>query len=285
MKILTNEKLDKYTTVRIGGIAEKFYIPENVHELIDVIGSTPPDELRIIGGGSNLLINDQKTFARVIHLKEVDNTIEHRGNGTFYVGASVTLQKLIKHINESGYGGIEYLYSVPALVGGAIAMNAGRGRKDNLAISDYLEEIHVLDVNNHEVKCLSKEECEFSFRNSVFKKTKNIVIGAVFAFEKTSSEKGTARREERMDFVKRTQDSSGFNFGCVFNGCNRYIMHFVRLTHPGYRNGMKFSKKTSNWLIHKGEGTFEQAIQLMNRIVKYHQLIGIKIKTEVVIWE
>ena len=285
MRTLINEKMDKYTTVKIGGIAEKFYIPESVSELAEVTSIIPPDEIRLIGGGSNLLINDQTKYPRVIYLGEFNNSIEHRGKGSFYVGASVALQRLIRYINELGYGGIEYLYSVPALTGGAIVMNAGRGRVHNLSISDYLQEVHILDLRTSETRYLSKENCEFGYRSSVFQKNSKIVIGAVFTFKKTDPDEGIAKREERIRMTKLAQDYSGFNFGSVFCECNGKIMKFIRFTHPGYKNGMMFSNKTSNWLLNKGEGSFVQAVKLINRVIKYHNVIGAKTKLEVVIWE
>ncbi|WP_298048348.1 hypothetical protein, partial [uncultured Bacteroides sp.] len=51
-------------------------------------------------------------------LKEFNTFILHESNGLYQVGAGVRLQALIKQINEDGYGGIEYLWSVPGLTGG-----------------------------------------------------------------------------------------------------------------------------------------------------------------------
>ena len=135
MKILQDEDLSKYTSVRIGGTAKTMYFPESRDELIDLIKHH--DTPVFISGGSNLLINNRE-FETVINLKSVDSSLEHLGGGRFRAGASVHLQKLINTINENGYGGIEYLFSVPGLVGGAIVMNAGRGKTHKKCISDYI---------------------------------------------------------------------------------------------------------------------------------------------------
>ena len=60
-------------------------------------------------------------------MNKVNNDIISLGNGKYYIGASVRLQRIINTINKDGYGGIEYLMSVPAMLGGAIYMNAGQG--------------------------------------------------------------------------------------------------------------------------------------------------------------
>lgn len=282
MQILNNESLKKYTTVKIGGTAKNLYIPESPDELVVLMNSLSTKEYYILSGGSNILMNDQKVFEHVIHMKDMDTTIKHLGDGKYYVGASVKIQKLLTTINKEGFGGIEYLYSVPAFVGGAIAMNAGRGHKSGLAISDYIEEVYICEDGIK--KTLSKDQCDFKYRDSIFKRnSKLIVLGATFSFSKISN--STNFRKERMMLVKETQDFSGYNFGSVFRERSSVLMHLVKLFHPGYKNGMAFSNKTANWLVNQGEGTFSQAMLLINRVEKIHMLIGKKAITEVIIWK
>jgi len=285
MKILENESLKKYTTVKIGGIAKKLYFPENKAELIEVLNSIRGKKKYILGGGSNLLINDQKEFDEVINLKLLDTSIKNLGSGNFYVGASVPLPKLITKINNNGYGGIEYLYSVPALLGGAVAMNAGRGKKHNSSIADYIKEVHVYDCAEQKTKVLNKDECKFSYRDSIFKQEEMVVLGAILNFPSVNIEDAKRIREDRVKHVKKIQDSSGYNFGSVFRKYNKYIMQIIRLLHIGYKDGMMYSKKTSNWLINKGSGTYKQAIDLINKVKMIHKLLKIEAVCEVIIWE
>lgn len=282
MKTLNNEPLKNYTNIRIGGTAKNFYMPESTEELIDLINQLKHKKYHLISGGSNLLINDKKTFENVIHMKKVDQKIEDLGNGIYYVGASVPIQKLLVTINKAGFGGIEYLYSVPAYVGGAIAMNAGRGHTSGLAISDYIDDIYVLEKGIKKV--LKPSDCSFSYRESIFKTNDNlIVIGATFKFKEIDTSKNF--RKERIQWVKDTQDTTGFNCGSLFREKNLYIMHFIKFFHPGYKDGVTYSKKTANWLINQGEGTYGQATKLINKAVRLHKLLGLKIKLEVIKWD
>jgi UDP-N-acetylmuramate dehydrogenase len=102
----------------------------------------------------------------VVDLRSFDSSIEKLKNGQFKVGASTRLQKLINTINEHGYGGIEYLYSVPGLVGGAVVMNASRGREYQKFISDYI--VSVVVIHNNELITISKDNCHFGYRDSIF---------------------------------------------------------------------------------------------------------------------
>ena len=73
-------------------------------------------------------------------------------DGILECGASVRIQSLLEKIKEFSLGGIEYLASVPSSVGGAVYMNAGRGRKIKRSISDYIESVRYLDIADMQIK-------------------------------------------------------------------------------------------------------------------------------------
>ena len=75
------------------------------------------------------------------------------------------------------------------------------------------------------------------------------------------------------------------NFGTVFCESNKYIMTLVKKLRLGYQNGCAFSGKTSNWMLRGKEGTFEQAMKLLNKVQKWHRMFGRNCRTEVEIWE
>ena len=81
MVVLENEALAKYTTMKIGGIAKQFYIPESEDELLKLVKEIGQEHILILSGGSNLLINDKKSFEHVVYTKELDNRIIDKGNG------------------------------------------------------------------------------------------------------------------------------------------------------------------------------------------------------------
>ena len=215
----------------------------------------------------------------------MDSSIENLGAGNYYIGASVSLQKLITQINNDGYGGIEYLFSVPALLGGAVAMNAGRGKIHNSSIGDYIKEVKIYDYEERKIKTIIKDECQFSYRKSIFKEKDYIVLGAVFNFPSVDIEEARRKREDRIRYVRKLQDNSGNNFGSVFREYNKYIMQVFRVLHFGYKCGMMYSKKTSNWLINRENGSYKQATDLIEKAIRVHRLMGMKIVLEVIKWE
>jgi UDP-N-acetylmuramate dehydrogenase len=285
VKILKNESLKKYTTVKIGGVAKKLSFPESRDELIEILEMMHGNKIYILSGGSNLLINDQKVFDEIICLKLLDTSIENLGQGNYYIGASLPLQRLIIQINDDGYGGIEYLFSVPALLGGAVAMNAGRGKVHKSSIADYIKEVHVYDYDERKIKTLSRDECQFSYRKSIFREKEMVVLGAILKFPRINIEDAKKQREDRIKYAKKLQDNSGYNFGSVFREYNKYILQIIRLIHFGYKDGMMYSKKTSNWLINKGSGSFNQTIGLIEKVIRIHRFLKMRIVLEVIIWD
>lgn len=279
MEIKTNEDLSRYTTIRIGGKAERMYIPSSEEELLKAL-SEEPDAL-ILGGGSNLLISDEKTFPAVINMREFNKSITPLGGGRYLAGCSLRLQELIRTINRDGYGGIEYLYSVPGLVGGAVLMNAGRGRQYGQAISDHLVRVKVL--RKGKVQWVSREEAGFSYRNSVFKGSGDILLEAEFEFPAQSPEESYRRRKERMELVKRVQDTSAPNFGTVFMEADPRIMKVVRLS--GLHKGKAgFSRKTGNWILNRG-GSYKDVRFLLSAVIRMHKALGRKCQPEIMIWD
>lgn len=277
MKIRENQNLARFTTFKMGGECEKVYIPENIEELVACVDSVKPDF--IIGGGSNLLINDEKKFESVVLLRNFNKKIEQtQKDGEFIVGASVSLQALLKYINDKGYGGIEYLYSVPGLVGGAVFMNAGRGKSYNKTISDYIVSVTFLDSDN-KIQVLKKDECYFGHRKSIFQTNKGIILETKFSFEKGSPEKFSKLKQERIEHCKKVQDMSLPNFGSVFCESNGRILKFIKLF-SNEKDGIYFSKKTTNWLLNNN-GNFKQAIKKIKRIKKIHTILGKDCKVEV----
>lgn len=270
MVVLTNEDLCKHTTMKLGGKANHFYIPENEDELMQLISSLDRAKRYIISGGSNLLINDKKTFKNVISLRDVDNRIIDLGQGKYYVGASVRIQKFIRVAQQNEYGGLEFLFSVPGMVGGLVVMNAGRGKVWNQNISNYILSVRVL--KDKKIMELTKEECGFDYRTSRFLTEDTIVLGVTLQLNKDNKQHIEELITERMDAVKNSQDRGLPNFGSVFYNSNAKIMSILMRLAIGNKSGIHFSKITPNWMVNEGKGTFQEAISLINIVKALHKL-------------
>ena len=151
MKLQKNVKLSTKTTFHVGGYAKNFYIPESEKELIDIVTELYEKEemIYLLSGGSNLLINDQRQFESVISMKDACTELVNIGNGSFYIGASNRIQRVITFVNEYGYGGFEELIGLPAMFGGIVCMNAGIGGENStlFTISEFIKYVKVYDLS------------------------------------------------------------------------------------------------------------------------------------------
>lgn len=281
MEIKNNILLKEYTSLKIGGIAKNFYMIEDDNDLkilIKKIGTN----YKLIANGSNILINDRKVFENVIYMNKYKKII-NINDGIIEASCSNKIQELINFANKNELGGIEYLYSVPATVGAAVYMNAGRGKAYNKSISDYIIDVKIFD--GKEIRIITKEECNYSYRNSIFKEKNWIILSARFKFQYISKEDSRKIKAERTNYSKTKQDIGKKSAGTVFCISNNTIMKILKKLKVGWKNGVCYSGKTSNWINNNGNGSYRQAKFLINLTIFLHKISFKKCKLEYIDWE
>ena len=284
MELLHNEDLSRYSNFKIGGIANNFYIPENTEELLMIINNSNIHDLLFLSNGSNILINDKKTFENVCLLKKFNTSITRYGNGQYKIGASVSLQKLVKTINEDGYGSIENLFSVPGLVGSSVAMNAGTGPNRKIYIGDFVKEVSA--IKDGIIQKFTQEQCGFSHRNSLFKTNMYIITEVLFEFPQKSDLEIKNEIRLKKEIIKQYQDYNFSSLGSIFSINNYKIMKISKmLSALFFWHGIQFSKVANNWLINKGSGRYKQALLRIRIVMFLHLVFRKKCKLEITIWK
>jgi UDP-N-acetylmuramate dehydrogenase len=266
MKEFRDEPLLKHTSLRIGGPARRLIVPESREELVAAVCEAHKSRTPyfMLGRGSNVLAGDRAIDTLVIKNTEACRTLTLLDDGRIEAGSSVELQRLIRFGVDHDLGGIEYLQSVPGNVGGAIFMNAGRGQQHNQAISGYLVEVDVCD--GERVFTIPKQECQFSYRSSVFRHKRWIILGARFRFPEQPRARGLELIGERMRYVREAQDNQMPNAGTVFSRHFRLDSQLMGTS----VNGAAFSSKTPNWILNTGRATCQDVLQLIRRARVQH---------------
>ena len=120
------EPLSFHTSLRIGGPADIFVVPQNVDDIRHALLFAERDQLAVtvIGGGNNLLVRDRGVRGVTLKLEGCLGRAEFHGEEAL-AGAGVSLSGLIREAAALNLGGIECLIGIPATVGGALFMNAG----------------------------------------------------------------------------------------------------------------------------------------------------------------
>src|SRR2546421_10340527 len=120
------EPLSFHTSLRIGGAADIFVVPQDVDDIRHALMFAEREQLpvSVIGGGNNLLVKDRGVRGVVLRLEGCLGRAEFHGEEAL-AGAGVSLSALIREAAAANLGGIECLVGIPATIGGAVAMNAG----------------------------------------------------------------------------------------------------------------------------------------------------------------
>lgn len=138
-------------------------------ESIDQLSSLPedhPSHRLILGGGSNTIFLSD--WPGTIWLNQIRG-LSHRLEGeevVVEVGAGESWHGLVMHCLEQGWHGLENLALIPGSVGAAPIQNIGAY---GVELSSCLEQVVVWDIKRHEVKHLNPKQCQFGYRDSLFK--------------------------------------------------------------------------------------------------------------------
>ncbi len=179
LEIKKHISLKEYSSFKIGGKAHYFTEVKTKKELENALLWANEKGLKffILGGGTNILVNDNGFDGLVI--KMANNNIKVLGR-RIIAGAGVSFGVLGHTALVNSLSGLEWGAGIPGTVGGAVRGNAGAFGS---SIQDVLETVEVYDLINKKFKILSNKDCSFSYRNSIFKQNKNLLVfEATFIF-------------------------------------------------------------------------------------------------------
>jgi UDP-N-acetylmuramate dehydrogenase len=170
-------------------------------------------------------------------------------NDRFYISSSTGIGEVLRVCREQSRASFYYLASVPASIGGALTMNAGRGAHLHQTIYDFVESVTILA--DDQPVTLSRSEIDLAYRWTPFlDRPETLVLGATFCFPPTQLENDPVA--ERLRYCKDVQDPTAPNCGSAFSVCDMRIMGRLR----GLRlMGAAFSSKTNNWILNRSKSS------------------------------
>lgn len=279
MKILRDYDLHPYNTMRLHSVADVVYFPENRQELTGLIRDLKQkgEAYYVFSGGSNIIFAE-RVKTPLICLMSLNKGIGYLENGRVRVGCSVRIQTLIRDLQKNGLGGIEYLFSVPTSLGGAVYMNAGRGKSIGVTISDYLEEVEYYSPLDDEFRTYQKNPVEFTHRHSPFQETEAVIVSATFKFPKQDREETERLIQERMEHSKKHLSADKPSCGSVFCEGNRVVYRLLMGMRVG---GAMYSKKTPDWISNMGDATASDVMELIEKGKRLHKLFLSRCRAEI----
>lgn len=183
-----NIQLKKYNAFQTEAFAKVFSEPTNIKELKQSLDDFPREKKLLIGSGCNLFFT-QNFDGLVIHpqifgIREISDTTDESDEVYLEVMASEDWDQLVDFCIDKGYAGLENLSYIPSTVGAAPVQNIGAYGAE---VKDCVHEVIALDTLSMEVVSFSNTECEFAYRDSIFKKNidRYIIISVVFMLKRS----------------------------------------------------------------------------------------------------
>lgn len=185
MEILHNYSLKNYNTFGIEAKAEKFVAVHSVSELKGILEQNKNEKKFILGGGSNMLLT-KNMEALVIHIDLKGKKILKEDADFVWIEgqAGENWHQFVLWNIEQNFGGLENMSLIPGNVGTTPVQNIGAYGAE---IKDTFVSCEAMNIENQEMKTFTKEECNFGYRESIFKnevKDQYIITSVVFKLTK-----------------------------------------------------------------------------------------------------
>ena len=266
MEYYTDVSLKRYNTYRIDLKCKYLVFPKDKEEFKNLVRYLVLHEIKylVLGNGSNVIFACDYYDGVVILLHKL-NDLKMNGE-SISVGAGYSLQRLAIDTSSSGLSGLEFATGIPGLIGASVAMNAGAY---NDSLSSVVESVLVLNPD-FEFVMMSKEDLEFGYRTSFFKKNSSYYIVEVnLKLVQGNSdeilEKISKRRVKRLE----TQPLDMPSAGSVFR--NPEGMHAGALIEDcglkGFSiGGAMVSSKHANFIVNNGNCTGMEVVQVIDRV-------------------
>lgn len=259
--------LARFTTMRVGGVADLLATAHNAFELRALVRFARARELPflLLGRGSNVVISDRGVRGLVIHVRAEGSRID----GDRYVAeAGVPMARAATETQKAGLSGLEFGLAIPGCVGGAVWANAGAHGADVASVIDTAD---VLLADGREAR-LPVAELGLSYRDSRFKRATGpaerraappgpaeVVIAAAFRLEAADAGTIAGRLDEirrwRRDHQPLGIPSAGSTFRNPADGPSAgELIDGAGL--KGMRiGGASVSEKHANFLVNDGRGS------------------------------
>ena len=210
LKIQENVPLAELTTFKIGGNARYFIEINSASELTDTFEWVKDKGLDyfILGGGSNTIFSDEDYLGLIIKMNIMGFEVidEDESISTIKVGAGEDWDETVKRTVEMNLSGMEALSGVPGNTGATPVQNIGAYGQE---VKDTIEFVEVYDTKENKITKLSNKDCNFSYRDSIFKSSqKGRYIICFVAFKSSKKAASIPQYKDVMNYFKNRNISA-----------------------------------------------------------------------------
>ena len=276
------ESLENHTWFRVGGPCLGIFSPLNISDLRQFLRQVSAP-YRVLGAGSNVLVHDKGWPGFVVKLQKGFHNIQVEGRH-IRVGAGALDRVVAQVAQKAGLSGVEFLYTIPGTLGGALALNAGCYGHE---VAHLLEEVTVVDSLG-ELHVLKPHELGYAYRQCALPPGW-IFIEALLSCVPSEPELILKTMQHYIQHRHRTQPLQVRTGGSTFkNPSGSFAWQWIdAVGGRGQRLGdAQCSPVHCNFLINLGHASAQElwalGVQLQNRVRLVHR---VHLEWEVHLWD
>ncbi len=279
-----DEPLAPLTWLKVGGPAQLFLEPRNTEELVEVVKAVAEEELpvKILGGGSNILVSDQGFSGVVIKLSGEEFSGITVSDHIVRAGGAALLSNTISSSVGAGLAGLENLVGIPGTIGGAIRGNSGGRHGD---IGQFVKSVDVLTATGERFT-RSGDELSFDYRTSSINEL--VVLSAELEMTPDDPDEISKRMRQIWIVKKAAQPFSFQSAGCIFKN-PRGLSAGALIEQAGLKGtkvgSAEVSDRHANFIVTHENAKADDVIHLIDVIKsRVHEVHGVDLETEIQIW-
>jgi UDP-N-acetylmuramate dehydrogenase len=278
------EPLAPRTWLRLGGPAEFFAEPNSQDELATLVRRAHENgvAMRLLGGGSNVLVPDAGVPGVVIHLSATGFADIQVSGNVVSAGGGAKLGQVVSSAAGAGLAGLEALVGIPGTVGGALHGNSG-GRGGD--IGQWTSQATVM-TRRGEIIERPRSDLIFNYRQSSLDEL--VILRAEFQLEQDDPEQLTKRMQKQWIVKKAEQPMGHQSAGCIFKN-PRGMSAAMLIEQAGLKGaqvgGAEVSQLHSNFVVADEGATSQDVLKLIDMIrSRVAERMGVELETEIEIW-
>jgi UDP-N-acetylmuramate dehydrogenase len=278
------EPLAPYTWFRLGGAAQFFAEPTTVEELAALVRRCYEAQapMRLLGGGSNVLVREPGVPGVVIHLAAPAFCQITVKKPRVTAGGGAKLGHVLTAAVREGLGGLEPLTGIPGSVGGALHSNACAHGGD---IGQWTVGVTLMNRKG-EIVSRTRDDLQFAYRQSNLDDA--LVLDVQFELNPEDPQELTKRLQKQWIVKKAHQPIGGQHTGCIFKdppgGSAARLIEDAKL--KGARQGKAaVSDRNANFIEVEAGAASDDVVQLIDHLrEQVARRLGVTLDVALEIW-